>query len=214
MGVANGPLSASLVSRIDARVAAGIGVPWVGMAPAPAAARCHSRRTPAASITSTAALTTSGPIPSPGMRVTGIAMGGAFLNRATTGRNSLRLRRRWRNPQRAEEQEHLDSHQSGGKEMEAPELRPGGFAETAQRVDARGDPGGGKQRAEARAEDGKRAGARASKSAARERDGGEGGDAREHERHAIELGEHAPDEVGGRDPLPAAGRQRGDVPRE
>src|SRR5438552_2595086 len=76
MGVASGPLSASLLRRMDSSVSAGIGVPWVGIALAPAAARSHSSLHPAASITSTAALTTSGPMPSPGMSVTRIDMGG------------------------------------------------------------------------------------------------------------------------------------------
>src|SRR4051812_50039508 len=59
---------------MDSRVSAGMGVPWVATALAPAAARSHCSRAPAASIASTAALTTSGPIPSPGISVTGIDM--------------------------------------------------------------------------------------------------------------------------------------------
>jgi len=55
-----------------------MGVPCVATAPAPAAARSHSSFAPAASIASTAAFTTSGPIPSPGISVTGIDMGREF----------------------------------------------------------------------------------------------------------------------------------------
>src|SRR5438309_7060276 len=113
MGVASGPFGASLLRRIDSSVSAGIGVPWVGTAPAPAAARCHSSRAPAASMTSTAALTTSGPIPSPGMSVTGMAMAGAFLT----------FRRGGGNPQRDEKQEDLHSQEPGGDRMQAAELR-------------------------------------------------------------------------------------------
>src|SRR5918911_3089830 len=101
MGVASGPLSASFVRRMDSSVSPGIGVPCVGTAPAPAVTRCHSRRAPDASIASTAAPTTSGPIPSPGINVTAVAMAGAFLTFGALPSN----------PQRDEEQPDLDSQE-------------------------------------------------------------------------------------------------------
>src|SRR5437660_5550723 len=120
MGVARGPLRASLLRRIDSSVSAGMGVPWVGTAPAPAAARSHSSFAPAASMASTAALTTSGPMPSPGISVTGIDM--------------LRL---LTDPAGNREEDHLDEEQRVAEAVEHAEPRAGHLPGLAHGMDLR-----------------------------------------------------------------------------
>src|SRR5207237_2468020 len=100
----------------------------------------HSSRAPAASMASTAALTTSGPMPSPGIRVTGMAIAGAFLT----------LRGRGSNPQRDEQQEDLHSEKAGGDGMQPAELRQLRLSGRAERMDARRDERRGEERAHAR----------------------------------------------------------------
>jgi len=98
--------------------------------------------------------------------------------------------------------------------VEPAELGAGGLAERAQGVDAGRDPAERAQRAEARREDRGDGDPRAGEAGAGEGDRAERGDTGKHEGHAIELREHPADEIGGGDPLPASGRQRGDVARE
>src|ERR1700691_109354 len=68
--VSSGPLSATRVRLSDSISASGTGVPKRRNAFIPAACRSHSSLIPVASITASAALTTSGPTPSPGIKVT------------------------------------------------------------------------------------------------------------------------------------------------
>ena len=69
-GLETGPLSATPVSRIEASVESGSGVPSPGTAARPSSRTSHSTSTPVDSIARRAAPTTSGPMPSPGIRVT------------------------------------------------------------------------------------------------------------------------------------------------
>ena len=72
-GVVIGPLSATFVSRIASSVSSGSGLPpnW-SMTSAPACWTSHSNSTPVASRTRRVASVSSGPVPSPGMSVTGV----------------------------------------------------------------------------------------------------------------------------------------------
>ena len=72
-GVSSGPLSATRVRAIESIVSWGtpLGSPVLKTS-APASCSSHSIGAPAASMIRRAAFTTSGPIPSPGIRVTGI----------------------------------------------------------------------------------------------------------------------------------------------
>ena len=69
-GVVIGPFRASMVDRIASSTRSGSGVPSASITPAPACWISHSIGTPVASRTVRAASETSGPMPSPGMRVT------------------------------------------------------------------------------------------------------------------------------------------------
>ncbi len=69
-GVVIGPLMATLFLRTDSSTCSGSGVPYFSMTSAPASAISHSMSTPVASTTRRIAVVSSGPIPSPGMRVT------------------------------------------------------------------------------------------------------------------------------------------------
>src|SRR5262249_42560234 len=83
IGVVIGPLSATPFCFTDASVSSGSGVPCSSMTSTPAWRTSHSRSTPVASMTRRVASVSSGPVPSPGMRVTRWAIGGATL---ATGR--------------------------------------------------------------------------------------------------------------------------------
>src|ERR1041384_6650514 len=68
-GVVTGPLSATLLRRIDSSTSAGSGSPKREIASAPTKYFSHSTSTPAHSMIDTTAAVTSGPMPSPGRRV-------------------------------------------------------------------------------------------------------------------------------------------------
>ena len=70
MGVVTGPLSATLLRAMESLRSAGMYSPKISKASAPAAKRSHSHLMPVASRMRTTACVTSGPMPSPGMRVT------------------------------------------------------------------------------------------------------------------------------------------------
>src|SRR5580693_5788922 len=69
-GVVTGPFSATRVRSIDSSSSLGMYSPCFSKASAPTANVSHSNFTPVASRMRTVALVTSGPIPSPGIRVT------------------------------------------------------------------------------------------------------------------------------------------------
>src|ERR1700722_13967202 len=69
IGVAVGPLSPTRVHSSDARTSSGSNCPVSASAAAPASTLSHSIATPVASTARTVASATSGPIPSPGIRV-------------------------------------------------------------------------------------------------------------------------------------------------
>jgi hypothetical protein len=69
-GVPIGPLIATLVSRMDSNTWGGKGVPYFSITSTPASTGIHSNPTPVASKTVVIALATSGPMPSPGIKVT------------------------------------------------------------------------------------------------------------------------------------------------
>ena len=69
-GVVSGPLSASAFLRMLSTVASGSGVPVASTAAIPASSSSQLNRSPVASSTRTVWAVISGPIPSPGMRVT------------------------------------------------------------------------------------------------------------------------------------------------
>src|SRR6266511_1226763 len=69
-GVVIGPLSATRVRRMESKIRSGSGVPSRARAAAPASSTAHSNPTPVASMTRWVASETSGPMPSPGIRVT------------------------------------------------------------------------------------------------------------------------------------------------
>ena len=74
-GVVIGPLSATLLRRIDSRTCSGSGVPYSAIdGLAGVHLTSHSNATPDASSTRRVASASSGPMPSPGMRVTRWAM--------------------------------------------------------------------------------------------------------------------------------------------
>src|SRR4051812_12426373 len=95
-GVVIGPLIATPVRRIDSSVVSGSGLPpcW-SITSAPACWSSHSNSTPVASRTRRVASTSSGPVPSPGIRVTACAMRAAMLasvkQRPQFARHPLRL---------------------------------------------------------------------------------------------------------------------------
>ena len=69
-GVSVGPFKATLFLRTESRTCWGRATPSVPMVAAPAFWVSQSKSMPVAVSTRTAAATTSGPMPSPGMRVT------------------------------------------------------------------------------------------------------------------------------------------------
>src|SRR5881409_4058926 len=70
-GVVIGPLSATPVSRIASRTSSGSGLPpYLSITSAPASRTSQSNSTPVASRTRRVASVNSGPVPSPGIRVT------------------------------------------------------------------------------------------------------------------------------------------------
>ena len=73
-GVVIGPLSATRLRRIDSRTWSGSGVPYSAMTASPASTVSHSNSMPVASRTRRVASASSGPMPSPGIRVTRWAM--------------------------------------------------------------------------------------------------------------------------------------------
>ena len=73
-GVVIGPLRPIRVSRMLAITSSGSGVPWLAIAASPASTRSHSKPIPVASSTRVVASASSGPMPSPGIRVTRWAM--------------------------------------------------------------------------------------------------------------------------------------------
>ena len=70
MGVVIGPLMATLVRRMDSSTCSGSGVPYSSMTSTPASRRSHSMGTPVAATTVSSAAASSGPVPSPGIKVT------------------------------------------------------------------------------------------------------------------------------------------------
>src|ERR1035437_7474486 len=70
MGVAVGPLRPTRVASSEAKTSSGINWPCSASALMPACTRSHSISTPVASIARTVASATSGPMPSPGIKVT------------------------------------------------------------------------------------------------------------------------------------------------
>ena len=77
IGVVIGPFSATPFAFTDASVSSGSGVPASSITSTPAWRTSHSSSTPVASRTRRVASVSSGPVPSPGMRVTRWAIGGA-----------------------------------------------------------------------------------------------------------------------------------------
>src|SRR5690242_11528465 len=73
-GVSSGPLSATRVRLIESSVLSGIGSPYFATADMPAARSSHVMPASAASRSRTVARLIDGPIPSPGIRVTLVAM--------------------------------------------------------------------------------------------------------------------------------------------
>jgi hypothetical protein len=69
-GVVIGPLIATLVRRTDSSTCSGSGVPYCSITSTPASRRSHSIGTPVAAITVSSAWASSGPVPSPGIKVT------------------------------------------------------------------------------------------------------------------------------------------------
>ena len=70
IGVVIGPLSATPFCLIEASVSSGSGVPAVSITSTPAWRTSQSKPTPVASSTRRVASVSSGPVPSPGTRVT------------------------------------------------------------------------------------------------------------------------------------------------
>ena len=70
MGVVSGPFRATAFLRMLSTVASGSGVPVASTAATPASSSSQLKRNPVASRTFTVWAVISGPIPSPGMRVT------------------------------------------------------------------------------------------------------------------------------------------------
>ena len=69
-GVVIGPFMASPRSLIESMTRSGSGVPSLSYTSAPASCQSHSNSTPVASSTRRTASDISGPVPSPGMKVT------------------------------------------------------------------------------------------------------------------------------------------------
>ncbi len=69
-GVVIGPLMATFVARTEAMTSSGSGVPRRASTAAPASWRSQAMATPLAAITVSRAAASSGPVPSPGIRVT------------------------------------------------------------------------------------------------------------------------------------------------
>src|SRR5437868_9361069 len=69
MGVVTGPLSATLLCRMDSSTSGGRGSPKRAIASEPTKYFSHSTSTPAHSMIETTDAVTSGPIPSPGRSV-------------------------------------------------------------------------------------------------------------------------------------------------
>src|SRR5215211_1325334 len=85
-GVVIGPLSATPLPRIDSSASAGSGLPSLAaIDSSPAERRSHSKSTPVASSTRRLASVSSGPVPSPGMRVTRCVIGGRSYTRRRRG---------------------------------------------------------------------------------------------------------------------------------
>ena len=70
-GVVIGPLSPTRLRRTDSRTWSGSGVPYSAIAASPASTDSHSKPIPVASRTRVVASASSGPMPSPGIRVIG-----------------------------------------------------------------------------------------------------------------------------------------------
>ena len=77
IGVVIGPFSATPFAFTEASVSSGSGVPASSITSTPASRTSQSKSTPVASRTRRVASVSSGPVPSPGMRVTRWAMGAA-----------------------------------------------------------------------------------------------------------------------------------------
>src|SRR6266540_2899088 len=100
-GVVIGPLSATRVRRMESKIRSGSGVPSRARAAAPASSTAHSNPTPVASMTRRVASETSGPMPSPGIRVTRCATAahyrtirvGSAPYASREGKGGLRIRR-------------------------------------------------------------------------------------------------------------------------
>src|SRR5436190_8583430 len=93
MGVVIGPLIATLLARTESSVSSGKGVPASSITSTPAWRTSHSNSTPVASSTRRVASVSSGPVPSPGTRVTRWAME-LDSTRSICGDRSGRFRRR------------------------------------------------------------------------------------------------------------------------
>ena len=65
-----GPLMATFVARTEATTSSGSGVPRLSSTARPASRRSQEIATPLAAITVCSASASSGPVPSPGIRVT------------------------------------------------------------------------------------------------------------------------------------------------
>src|SRR5438552_8770160 len=74
MGVSSGPLSATRVRLMESSVESGIGSPYFASAAIPATCTSPSIVAPVASSTRTVAAVIDGPMPSPGISVTGVPM--------------------------------------------------------------------------------------------------------------------------------------------
>src|ERR687895_1451292 len=94
-GVVVGPLIAMPRSRMESSVRSGSGLPSSSWTSMPASWKSHSNSTPVASSTRRVASASSGPVPSPGMKVTRCVktvlsflglLGGAFFQGAARGR--------------------------------------------------------------------------------------------------------------------------------
>src|SRR3954452_15423302 len=92
-GVVIGPLSATPLPRIDSSVSSGNGLPSLAaIDSSPAERTSHSKSTPVASSTRRLASVSSGPVPSPGMRVTRCVIGGGSYTRRCRSPDGKRRR--------------------------------------------------------------------------------------------------------------------------
>ena len=82
IGVVIGPFSATPLRLTESSVSCGSGVPADSITSTPASFTSQSKETPVASSTRRVASVSSGPVPSPGIRVTACDIGGRIVTGA------------------------------------------------------------------------------------------------------------------------------------